>query len=77
MPPLTVYATTWTKWAAMSISTSNDEGGVFLSWTRADAARQGVLGRLVEALKSAGVPVWIDDGQIGAFDSIPERCGRG
>jgi tetratricopeptide (TPR) repeat protein len=61
----------------MSELTSTDEGGVFLSWTRADTARGDVLGRLVDALGAAGVPVWIDDGQIGAFDPIPDAVRDG
>jgi tetratricopeptide (TPR) repeat protein len=61
----------------MSVPTTTDAGGVFLSWTRADTDRDGVLGRLVKALRSAGVPVWIDDSQIGPFDPIPDAVREG
>src|SRR5664280_1762520 len=58
-------------------ATSSDSGGVFLSWTRADTDRSGPLGQLVDALRSAGVPVWIDDGEIGPFDGIPDAVRDG
>jgi hypothetical protein len=58
-------------------ATSSDSGGVFLSWTRADTDRTGLLGQLVDALRSAGVPVWIDDGEIGPFDGIPDAVRDG
>jgi hypothetical protein len=61
----------------MSGATSSDIGGVFLSWTRADTNRTGPLGQLVDALHAAGVPVWIDDGQIGPFDPIPDGVRDG
>ena len=50
---------------------------MFLSWTRADTDRTGPLGQLVDALRSAGVPVWIDDGEIGPFDAIPDAVRDG
>ena len=52
-------------------------GGVFLSWTRTDTARDGLLGGLVDRLVARGVPVWIDDGQIATFDPIPQRIRQG
>ena len=52
-------------------------GGVFLSWTRADTDRNGPLGGLVDRLRECGVPVWIDDGQIEAFDAIGEHIRDG
>ncbi|SNR81928.1 Tetratricopeptide (TPR) repeat, partial [Geodermatophilus saharensis] len=52
-------------------------GGVFVSWTRADTDRHGLLGQLVDALRAAGVPVWIDDAGIGPFDSVPDRVREG
>src|SRR5664280_3186192 len=58
-------------------ATSSDTGGVFVSWTRADTDRSGPLGQLVDALRAAGVPVWIDDGQIGPFDAIPDGVRDG
>jgi tetratricopeptide (TPR) repeat protein len=61
----------------VSGATSSDSGGVFLSWTRADTDRSGPLGQLVDALRAAGVPVWIDDGQIGPFDPIPDAVRDG
>lgn len=48
-----------------------------MSWTRADTARDGVLGDLVERLEARKVPVWIDDAQITTFDPIPERIRQG
>jgi tetratricopeptide (TPR) repeat protein len=50
---------------------------VFLSWTRADTDRSGPLGQLVDALRAADVPVWIDDGQLGPFDPIPDGLRDG
>jgi tetratricopeptide (TPR) repeat protein len=61
----------------MSVPTSSEEGGVFLSWTRTDTDRVGALGQLVHALRSAGVPVWIDDARIGPFDTIPDAVRDG
>jgi hypothetical protein len=61
----------------MPVAVSSDEGGVFLSWTRADTDRTGDLRRLVDALRSAGVPVWIDDAGIDPFDPIPEVVREG
>src|SRR5664280_1995984 len=58
-------------------ATSSDSGGVFLSWTRADTDRSGPLGQLVDALRVAGVPVWIDDVQLGPFDPIPDAVRDG
>src|SRR3954469_2039925 len=60
---------------------TDGSGGVFVSWTsrhteegtdRLEAMRQ-----LVDALRAAGVPVWIDDGQIGPFDPIPDHVRAG
>src|SRR5450759_236835 len=61
----------------MSGATSSDSGGVFVSWTRADTDRTGPLGQLVDALRAADVPVWIDDGQLGPFAPIPDGVGDG
>src|SRR5664280_2763280 len=58
-------------------ATSSNTGGVFLSWTRADTDRSGPLGQIVDTLRSAGVPVWIDDGEIGPFDAIPDAVRDG
>src|SRR5664280_2130754 len=58
-------------------ATSSNTGGVFLSWTRADTDRSGPLGQIVDTLRSAGVPVWIDDGEIGPFDGIPDAVRDG
>ncbi len=54
-----------------------EPGGVFVSWTRADTDRHGPLGQLIDRLRARGVPVWIDDGQIDAFDPIEERIRSG
>ena len=58
-------------------ASSNERGGVFLSWTRQDTDRHGLLGDLVDRLRDRGVPVWMDDGQIDAFDAIPEHIRDG
>src|SRR3954470_21644881 len=59
----------------------SDSGGVFISWTRADneegTDRYQQLRQLVAGLEAAGVPVWIDDGQIGPFDPIPDQVRAG
>src|SRR3954454_4687787 len=56
-------------------------GGVFVSWTRRDTVegtdRLEEMRQLVDALRAAGVAVWIDDGQIGPFDPIPDRVRAG
>ena len=55
----------------------NKSGGVFISWTRSDTNRDGDIGKLIEALKALNVPYWIDDEQIGDFDSISEKVREG
>src|SRR3954471_14132945 len=66
----------------MDSTVSRETGGVFLSWTRrtwgeVDPDREGPLRRLVDALHTAGVPVWIDDEQIAPFDPIPDQVRDG
>ena len=51
--------------------------GSSVSWTRTDTSRDGVLDRLVEALRAAGAPVWIDEAAIDPFDPIPVAVRKG
>jgi hypothetical protein len=61
----------------MTETTSSGSGGVFVSWTRADTDRAGLLGQLLYGLQAAGVPLWLDDGGIGPFDPIPDLVRAG
>jgi hypothetical protein len=53
---------------------SQQAGGVFISYSRQDKVR--VL-PFVEAMRRAGVPVWIDEAEIDALDDFPARIREG